>query len=61
MYRVDAAPLLDAGSIERLEIDRMHASKHASPNRLKTGLQTNEQPLVAVSVPFQRFNLKTAV
>ena len=47
--RVHAALLLDAWGIERLEINRLHDSGHASPNRLKTGLQTNEATLAAAS------------
>ena len=37
------------GVIERFEINRLHDSGHASPNRLKTGLQTNEETLAAAS------------
>ena len=62
-YRVYAALLLYAGAIERLEINRLHASIHASPNRLKTGLQTNEKTLAAASdspSTLQLFNPSTA-
>jgi hypothetical protein len=37
------------GAIERLKINPLHPSGRASPNRLKTGLQTNEQTLAAAS------------
>jgi hypothetical protein len=37
------------GAIERLEINCPHASRNASLNRLKTGLQTNEKTLAAAS------------
>ncbi len=37
------------GAIERLEINRLNASRHASQNRLKTGPQTHEKTLAAAS------------
>ena len=37
------------GGIERFEINRLHDSEHATPNRLKTGLQTNEETFKAAS------------
>jgi len=38
------------GAIEELEINRLRASRHASLNRLKTGLQTNEKTVAAASI-----------
>ena len=61
-YRVYAALLLDVGVIERLKINRLHDSGHASPNRLKTGLQTNEETHAAASdspSTLQLFNRST--
>ncbi len=48
-YPVYAALLLDAGDNEPLEINPLHPSRRASPNRLKTGLQTNEITLATAS------------
>jgi len=58
-YRVYAALLLDVGVAGRSKINRLHPSRHASPNRLKTGLRTGEETLAAVSYPLQRFNFST--